>query len=562
MTGHPVPRVDISNLPIGDELGTGGQGRVVTIGGFLVNGQWPTALKIYSAEAAAELDAAALESIVEFPRQLSPEDARWLQENTAWPTVLVEDAGAACGFLMRVIPEEYYFQFHTQTQGIRQKPADVAFLLNSDQYVSSSGITVSEHDRLSLLAALATALDRLHDLDIFVGDLSPKNLLFSLRPPRPGCFILDCDAMRVRGQTVLKQLHTPDWEVPDGEPGATAAADAYKFGLLAIRLFARDQSSRDRGPLAAVSPELGHLAELSQHSDPAQRPLPAAWIAPLLAAVHDASTAPAAASPPVPAAEQAPASAPGRIAVPVDTVTPAAVPESELPQPSAPGPTAPGPQRPVVTAAPPRRRGALIAWGVAGLVVLGGGAGIAVHALDHSPGSSYTPTSNEQGNATLLPDSGQQNQPTSAPPTPTPSPTTSVGQVTIAGPLISNPQAADIAALFNTYFSGIDEQNYQQALSVFANNAPLNPTSASTLNSLSQADSTSTDSDVVLTSLYPSDGSTVTKAHITFQSNQSPGYGPATAPDQTCTNWSLTYTLSYSSGNYQLFKDKGAYAGC
>ena len=45
MTGHPVPRVDISNLPIGDELGTGGQGRVVTIGGFLVNGQWPTALK-------------------------------------------------------------------------------------------------------------------------------------------------------------------------------------------------------------------------------------------------------------------------------------------------------------------------------------------------------------------------------------------------------------------------------------------------------------------------------------------------------------------------------------
>src|ERR1019366_7340580 len=128
--------------------------------------------------------------------------------------------------------------------------------------------------------------------DVVVGDLSPKNLLFSLAP-EPGCFIIDCDAMRVRGETVLPQAQTPDWEVPAGEPIATPAADAYKFGLLAIRLFARDQSSSDPAALAALSPELGRLADLSLHDDPARRPGPGAWVPALDAAAAAASAAPA-----------------------------------------------------------------------------------------------------------------------------------------------------------------------------------------------------------------------------------------------------------------------------
>ena len=538
MTGHPVLRVDISNLPLGDELGTGGQGRVLTVSGFLVNGQWPAAVKVYSPGVLGEIDPAALEEIVGLPRQLSPDNARWLYENTAWPAAIVEDAGVVCGFLMRRVPQEYYFDFRTQTQGFRKKLADVAFLLNSDHYVSSSGITVSEHDRLALLGTLVATLSRLHDLGIYVGDLSPKNLLFSLRP-LPACFILDCDAMRVQGRTVLTQVHTPDWEVPDGEPKATAAADVYKFGLLAVRLFARDQSSYDGGPLSALSPELGRLAALSQHPDPAQRPMLSDWIAPLQEASLQASTAPAAMSQPA-------APAPGRISVSMPTVSGAPPASGEL------GSAVPGP--------PPRRRRPLIAWGLAAIATAVVGASIAGYVLTHSTGPAGVPSANSQANTPLSPASQQF---TSPPPSPTASPTpTSVGMVTIGNSITGDPQAQAIAGVFNTYFSNINNHHYRKALSVFDPSSPLNPESSTMLNDLSSADATSTDSDVVLTGLYPSGGGTVTKAEVTFQSTQDPGYGPAANPNQTCTKWDLTYTLTQPSGSYLIYGDSGTNTGC
>jgi len=369
MTVTPVPRLDISSLPVGDELGSGGQGRVSAVGGFLINGRWPAAVKVYSADVLDQIDPAALEEIVGLPRLLSPDDSAWLYENTAWPAAVVENAGQVCGFLMRAVPEEYYFDFQTRTRGTQAKLADMAFLLNSDQYVSGSGLSVSERDRLALLKTLAMTLSRLHALDICVGDLSPKNLLFSLAPA-PHCFTLDCDAMRVRGQTVLPQIQTPDWEVPDGEATATTAADACKFGLLAIRLFARDQSSRNQSPLAAVAPELGRLAELSQDPDPLRRPVPGAWITALDATASFASTAPA--SGPEPAASSAP------IAVLIPPVG-SAEPHLEVPLESPP-----------VQHVPPRRRWLKPAVAFGSIAAVAGAAALAV-SLIHSPAAATSP---------------------------------------------------------------------------------------------------------------------------------------------------------------------------
>jgi hypothetical protein len=90
--------------------------------------------------------------------------------------------------------------------------------------------------------------------------------------------------MRVRGESVLEQVETPDWEVPTQEEKATSVSDAYKFGLLAIRLFARDQSSHDQNPLAVLSPELGRLAEKSLRSNPSGRPHLGEWMPALQAA--------------------------------------------------------------------------------------------------------------------------------------------------------------------------------------------------------------------------------------------------------------------------------------
>ena len=282
MIGTPVPRVDIGDLGIAGELGAGGQGKVRAVSSLLINGRWPTAVKIYSPAAAQNANTVVLERIAKFPQQLNLKDSAWLQERTAWPSVIVEDRGALCGFLMRMVPDAYYFNFQTQTLGTRRHLADMAFLLNSDRYISSSGLAVSDRDRLGLLASIAGTLSRLHVFGVTVGDLSPKNLLFSLAPPN--CFIIDCDAMRVRGESVLEQVETPDWEVPNREEKATPVSDAYKFGLLAIRLFARDQSSYDRNPLAVLSPELGRLAAKSLRSKPSGRPRLDEWLPALQAA--------------------------------------------------------------------------------------------------------------------------------------------------------------------------------------------------------------------------------------------------------------------------------------
>jgi hypothetical protein len=317
----PVARVDIGSLSLGAKVGAGGQGNVTAVNHFLINRQWNAVLKAYSPAAVAAIRPAVLEELVRFPRLLSPENSNWLHNHTAWPAVIVEDNGTVNGFLMREVPAQYYFGFRTRTQGIQRRLADVAFLLNPDDYVASAGLTVSVQDRVALLLAIASTLSRLHSLGISIGDLSPKNLLFSLAPS-PSCFVLDCDTVRVNGETVLDQVDTPDWESPSDEPKATTASDAYKFCLLAIRLFARDQSSRDPGALAAISPQLGQLAEGGLNNAPAQRPGPEIWL-PALEAARSSAPGPLTLAPPPPRAIISSRQSSGcpPVAVPADTVS-------------------------------------------------------------------------------------------------------------------------------------------------------------------------------------------------------------------------------------------------
>lgn len=137
-----------------------------------------------------------------------------------------------------------------------------------------------------------------------------------------------------------------------------------------------------------------------------------------------------------------------------------------------------------------------------------------------------------------------------------------VGVVSIGSAVADDPRAQTVAGIFNTYFSSINQRDYTQALSVFDPGSPLHPQSPSTVRSLTDADATTTDSNVVLTSLRPPGNGPATEAAVTFRSRQAAGYGPAGSPDQTCTVWQLRYTLTQSSGSYLIYKVKGAHAGC
>ena len=214
-----VPRVEASTLQLGNDMGSGGQGKVTAIdsGGEEFD-RTPVVLKRYLPAVADWLDISVLEDIVNFPLSLEPRYKAWLKESFAWPTRLVEDNGSVCGFLMRAVEPSFYFNFQTRTRGSVQQLASIGFLLNHDDYVSTAGLSISERDRLDLLKNLADILSQMHAFGLTIGDFSPKNILFKLSPS-PSCLIIDCDAITLQGRSALPRIETPDsgdscWRVP------------------------------------------------------------------------------------------------------------------------------------------------------------------------------------------------------------------------------------------------------------------------------------------------------------------------------------------------------------
>jgi eukaryotic-like serine/threonine-protein kinase len=567
LSGDASQRVDISGLRLGAVLGSGGQGQVTAVDSYLIDGRWQSALKTYNS--AVTPDYPILEKIVSFPGQLHRNDRDWLMGITSWPLAIAEDSGVARGFLMRVVPSVYNFSYTSATQGVQPKLSTVEYLLNSDDYVIRAGISISDRDRLNLLGTLAQTMSRLHALGIVIGDLSPKNLLFNLNS-YSSCFLIDCDAVALHGESALQQVDTPDWEVPDGERKATEASDSYKFGLLAIRLFARDQSSRDISALSALSPELGRLARLSQDQNPASRPGPGVWVD----AIQSAAAAIAARTVPV---QPAPGSA--QVGQSYAGYSGARQPPAAVPGPgpgvASPRPGAP-PQRPGVPQPGPRPRRkpssaakALVTLTAAILILAGVIAGLkSSHAntgnfsADTSQGGSNAGGSPAGGGSPGDGGSPADGSPEGSPPAGSGAPgsqgspsaqPTNVGIVSIGDNVTGDSAATQVAEMFNTYFSNINSKNYQQALSVFDPSGLINPNDSSEVQQFANGVSTTTDSSVTLVNIDPSDGSTVQTAEVQFTSDQQAGYGPPDDPGSTCTNWDITYELTVgSSGNYLI----------
>ncbi|WP_433258410.1 hypothetical protein ACQPYK_23420 [Streptosporangium sp. CA-135522] len=259
---------DRARLALGRPLGHDGQGMVHEELNGKINGQWDVAYKEFDPEVLSHLDLAVLTAMTQLIGRLSPSDAAWLVEKTTWPAELVETNGAVTGFLMRTVPQRFFFDVRTPSGTVRQL-ATMDLLFDQE--------SVTDRDRLLILADLADTLARLHAMGIVVGELSPKNVLFTTGP-QPECFLIGCDAMRLGGAQALPPVETPPgWQVPAGEQQGTPQSDAYKFALLAIRVFARDPSSTDVSRLAAISPGLTDFAMAALRQPSFNRPLPPQW---------------------------------------------------------------------------------------------------------------------------------------------------------------------------------------------------------------------------------------------------------------------------------------------
>jgi serine/threonine protein kinase len=272
---------DAAELDLGRKLGEGGQGTVHEVrhtGIGTVGNRASVVCKEYREELLGQLNGEALHAMVARVNELTITEARWLSARAAWPSAVVTRDGRPVGFLMRSAPSEFTFEFKrlSARAGTATRLATFDYLLNDDAYTTRIGLRLTEQQRVQRLAAVAELLSGLHRLGIAVGDLSPKNLLFG-RPPEPGCFLIDCDTLRLHGATVLPQVETPDWALPGGEEKGTAAGDVYKLGLLVLRVLARSQTAADPGELRGADKALVRLVRGSLQADPARRPSAGEW---------------------------------------------------------------------------------------------------------------------------------------------------------------------------------------------------------------------------------------------------------------------------------------------
>jgi eukaryotic-like serine/threonine-protein kinase len=329
--------IERGRLGVLSRIGQGGQG--VVFGAPNVKTKFAASMvyKEYKAATLAAIDfgaLAAMPALVE--ESLSYADGERLVSIAAWPCAIVEDDGVSTGFVMPTIPQEFFVQLAT-VKGVSSRTAEFQHLLNHASVLAARGITVDEVQRYSLLREVASGLAFLHKHGVCVGDVSPKNLLFSLSP-HEAVYFIDCDAMRINGVSALQQVETPGWAVPAGEELATIYSDTYKLGLLALRLLAGDHDTTNPGHLPSATPSLlRQIITDTVSNEPHRRPLPEAWSYVLGHAIEEAQHRKKAAAPVV-----APLAAPE---IPVVRSRPGGNSAPPV-RPSTPPPSAPPPPPP------------------------------------------------------------------------------------------------------------------------------------------------------------------------------------------------------------------------
>jgi serine/threonine protein kinase len=217
--------------------------------------------------------AASATLVVEFRENLPPDDRGELDEYSMWPLALVEDGGKIGGLVMPLIPAEFFFQ----VQG-KDKPRDLSWLITTKDQREAAEADLTDVDRperLMVLAQLVYVIGRLHKLGWVFGDISFRNAVFALNPPR--LKLLDCDGAASLSDQQREQFSTPFWEPPEC-PAAPQdnRSDTYKLALAVLRCLTPGKGasmSRSPGRVASELDAIGvALIARALSGDPGLRP--------------------------------------------------------------------------------------------------------------------------------------------------------------------------------------------------------------------------------------------------------------------------------------------------
>jgi hypothetical protein len=248
-------------------------------------------------------------------------------------------------------------------------------------------------------------------------------------------------------------------------------------------------------------------------------------------------------------------------------VTPPAGPYQQ-PPPYEPAPAfVPAHQDSQPYAAPPapgreRRWWVPVLIGVVVLLAIGAITTVVLVSRDGEEPTGSPPTASAQASVPATPTANPSSPPTAGPSSQSPTTPGSVGVVAI-DPAVTDPRTVDVATMFDSHFSAVNAKDYARALAAYDPAGVINPNDPGQAADFQRAISTTTDDQILLRSIGPDPtGRGVLAARVTFRSNQQAGYGPRERPNETCTAWDVTYTITRPGGAYKILAGSATHAPC
>ena len=296
----------------------GGQGRVYSPARVPFGlGPGPVVVKLYRRPAPAAA-AEVLAAMVAWRHSLEAGQRARLERVTAWPLSVVTDGGVPVGIAMQDVSARFSVPFVMPSGRSEHVLLALEHLLGGDDYLELRGLSMrlDTAARAHVAERISGAVAFLHRHAVVASDIAPSNLLVSLRDGAAGVCLIDCDSMVFRGRQALASVETGDWNIPAGfgEAPRTRATDAYKLGLVVLRLFARSHDARTVAPhLMRIPMELRDLLHRALAPEPANRPAAGEWqraLSQLSAEGHLNERYPGPVGPPRPAPAASPRPAP------------------------------------------------------------------------------------------------------------------------------------------------------------------------------------------------------------------------------------------------------------
>jgi hypothetical protein len=291
-----VSIVERSTLKMGKKIGDGGEGEV-----YLVTNKPSDVFKVFKDAVRSELNESGLASTIGLLELMSPADRAFIASRAAWPHTLVKDKGSFGGFLMPLLPSDY-FCLHggkgSPIEGMNDwnKLTFRKAWMNNPNLESNSpalwypsgrdtdSLNASEKKKrislLKLLKDLSQVFEILHKHNIVVGDVSGRNILWS-RQNGDSVMLIDCDGCRINKTVgVTKAKQSPEWFDPHLNGPTNIESDLYKLAIAIYRGYFSDSLGKpEHNSVSLVSNADREIQRLSLRGvGQSARPTASEWV--------------------------------------------------------------------------------------------------------------------------------------------------------------------------------------------------------------------------------------------------------------------------------------------